>query len=79
MIEDSDIQKRIVNRKDAPDIEQRTRREELERAFGKGVPSVRKDIDFLNACFGGYKDDPMDKVVELNEFVNEGKEEDSHR
>jgi hypothetical protein len=36
-------------------------------------------VDFLNACFGGYKDDPMDKVVELNEFVNEGKEEDSHR
>ena len=75
MIEDSDIQKRIVNRKDAPDIEQRTRREELERAFGKGVPPVRKDIDFLNACFGGYRDDPMDKVVELNE----AKEEDTHR
>ena len=32
-------------------------------------------IDFLNACFGGYRDDPMDKVVELNE----AKEEDTHR
>ena len=48
MIEDNEVQKRIVNRKDSPDIDarlRRERREELERVFGKGVPSVRKDAD----------------------------------
>ena len=45
MIEDNEVQRRIVNRKDSPDIDARLRREELERVFGKGVPSVRKDAD----------------------------------